>query len=78
MNPIQHIRKNVFGLSQTDFAVIAGSTQASVSRWESGALEPSRDELDRIRSEAKNRGIDWDDRLFFDVPVATPEQVAAS
>ena len=69
MKPIEHIRKSLFEVSQTTFAEIAGTTQASVSRWEQGIQEPSQSEMERIRSEAVLRGIDWDDRFFFETPV---------
>jgi hypothetical protein len=71
MHPIEHIRKRVLGLNQAAFAVIAGVTQATVSRWESGELEPGREELGRIRDEARARGIAWDDRWFFEPPNAS-------
>jgi len=72
MRTIEHIRKNVFRVSQADFGAIAGTTQASVSRWEKGELEPRRSEMDKIRSEAISRGLEWNDRLFFETPT-TPE-----
>jgi DNA-binding transcriptional regulator YiaG len=68
MHPIEHIRRNVFGVKQTEFAAIAGVTQATVSRWESREFEPTRLELDRIRVEAVARGLAWDDSWFFAVP----------
>lgn len=67
MNPIEHIRKQIFAVSQAEFAAIAGTTQASVSRWECGLLEPSHSEMARIRSAAIERGIPWADDLFFEV-----------
>jgi predicted transcriptional regulator len=73
MHPIEHIRKNVFGVSQVVLATITGVTQATVSRWEAGELEPSREEMGRIREEARSRGIAWDDTWFFE----TPNSVAA-
>jgi transcriptional regulator with XRE-family HTH domain len=76
MKPIEHIRKSLFEVSQTVFAEIAGTTQASVSRWEQGAQEPSHSELERIRNEAIQRGIDWDDRWFFETPTETDNQSA--
>lgn len=66
MLPIAHIRQNVFGLTQAAFAVIAGVTQATVSRWENAEWEPNRDELARIRLAARQRGIDWNDAWFFE------------
>ena len=74
MKPIEHIRKNLFDVSQTAFGEIAGTTQASVSRWEQGSQEPSQSEMERIRNEAVSRGIEWDDRWFFETP---PEQAAS-
>jgi transcriptional regulator with XRE-family HTH domain len=68
MKPITHIRKNVLGLSQKALADVAGVSQATVSRWEHGALEPNRDEMDLIRSKAIDAGKDWDDRWFFEAP----------
>lgn len=68
MRPIEHIRKNVFEVSQSVFAEIAGTTQASVSRWETGEQEPGLEEMARIRAAARKRRIEWDDRWFFDAP----------
>lgn len=68
MGQIAHIRRHVFGVSQAALAAIAGVTQATVSRWESGDSEPTRAEMARIRSEAMTRGFEWDDRWFFDPP----------
>lgn len=66
MKPIQHIRKKVFGLTQHEFAAVAGVTQATVSRWERGvALDETA--MRNIRAGAVARGIRWDDRLFFEV-----------
>lgn len=76
MGPIEHIRKAVLKASQAELAAIAGVTQATVSRWENGQFEPSREELARIRDEAKARGVEWDDGWFFDAP-AEPERAAS-
>lgn len=78
MRPIEHIRKQVFDVSQSVFGEIAGTTQASVSRWEAGEQEPGLEEMARIRTEARTRGIQWDDRWFFEdpAPVGEPERVA--
>jgi predicted transcriptional regulator len=73
MIPLKHIRKNLFDISQTAFGEIAGVTQATVSRWEAGELEPSRDEMSKIRDEAAKRGLQWDDRLFFEAPAVAAE-----
>lgn len=68
MRPVEHIRKSVFRLSQHAFAEVAGVSQATVSRWENGEFEPNRDELQRIRDAARDNGITWDDRWFFESP----------
>ncbi len=72
MSPMAHIRKNILGISQVDLAAICSVSQGTVSRWESGGLEPSRAELARIRREAHRRGIKWRDALFFDPPPSSP------
>lgn len=74
MKPITNIRTNIFRVSQSAFADLAGVSQATVSRWESGKWEPNRNELDRIRHAAQEREIEWDDRFFFEVQ---PERAAS-
>lgn len=69
MSSIGHIRKNIFRVSQTEMARIAGVSQATISRWENG-VSPSQDDMARIRSEALNRDIPWNDRWFFEVEAA--------
>lgn len=76
MGPIEHIRREVLGLSQTDLARIAGTTQPTVSRWENGELEPSRVELARIRQAVAEKGLAWSDSWFFDAPAAEHESAA--
>lgn len=66
--PIEHIRRVVFDVSQSAFAEIAGTTQPSVSRWEQGLQEPDRSEMIRIRNAAVERGLPWDDSMFFEIP----------
>lgn len=78
MNSLRHIRINVFGVKQQEFASIAGVPQSQVSRWETGKAAPTLDEMNRIRAEAEKRKADrklksrWDDRLFF----AEPQEAA--
>lgn len=69
MNPLRHIRKNLFGVTQQEFARIAGVRQSTVSRWETGDGAPTLEEMSRIRSAAKVRKLraKWDDGLFFGV-----------
>jgi transcriptional regulator with XRE-family HTH domain len=60
------IRKYVFAETQRGFAKIAGTSQGTVSRWESGDLDPSRKQLTRIRAEARRRKLRWNDAWLFD------------
>lgn len=76
MNTVAHIRKKVLGLSQQALADVAGVSQATVSRWENGELEPNRDEMSLIRSKAIDDGKAWDDSWFFEVPPQTDEAAA--
>lgn len=68
MHPIERIRREVFEMTQASFAEVAGVTQATVSRWERGEFEPSRDELSRIRDEARRKRLKWRDAWFFERP----------
>jgi len=68
MSQLLHIRREVLKLTQSEMAAIAGVRQATVSRWEKGALEPSLAEMQAIREEAIRRGIDWRDAWFFPAP----------
>ena len=67
MNTIRHIRTNIFGVSQTAFAKIAGVKQASVSRWESSSNSsaPTLAEMAAIRAAALDKGLNWSDSYFF-------------
>ncbi len=76
MEPIEHIRKKVFAVNQEAFGAIAGTTQASVSRWENGEQEPSQTEMARIRQAALNQGLTWDDSWFFEVPAEASDVTA--
>lgn len=64
MSAIRFIRSEVFGVTQAEFAVLSGVTQATVSRWESGG-SPNLEELRAIRDAALKRGIEWQDEWFF-------------
>lgn len=75
MNNIRFIRTKVFRVSQAEFARIADTGQAVVSRWENGEGSPSLMQLRLIREEAKRRALAWDhDWLFGNVP---EEQIKA-
>lgn len=64
--PLESIRKHIFAMSQVQFADALKVNQSTVSRWENGVLEPSRDEMRVIRELAIVLGKRWDDRWFFD------------
>jgi DNA-binding transcriptional regulator YiaG len=68
MRPIEHIRRNIFNVSQQVFAKIAGTTQSTVSRWESGELNVTDAEMRRIRQAARRRKLAWQDSWFFELP----------
>lgn len=74
MHPIHHIRTKVFHVTQDEIARIAEVKQATVSRWESGKLKPGLGEMERIRTAALERGLPWDDTLFFETPVSEAAQ----
>lgn len=76
MSPIEFIRTQKFDISQAALAKISGVNQATVSRWESGGLEPGRAEMAAIRDEARKRGITWDDRWFFEVEARATDDAA--
>lgn len=72
MNAIHYIRKKVFGVTQQEFAALAGVQQSSVSRWERG-VAPTLEDMQRIRAAATAPGRKlkrkWRDDLFFADPV---------
>lgn len=68
VNAMTRIRKEVFHATQAEMAEIAGTAQASISRWENEETSPTLLDLAKIRSEAMTRGLDWDDSWFFEAP----------
>ena len=73
------IRVDLFRCDQTEMAAVAGVTQSTISRWESGNGSPDLDALSRIRAEAKRRRLRWrDGALFGDSAqrAARPERAA--
>lgn len=66
--PLKAIRKNILGLTQAEMAALTDVAQATVCRWESGELEPDRQQMAKIRAEAAARGIEWNDTWFFEIP----------
>jgi transcriptional regulator with XRE-family HTH domain len=77
MSALRRIRKDVLSLSQAEIAALVGVSQGTVSKWENGELAPSLSEMSVIRAEALSRGIEWDDRWFFDPSPQTHEGEAA-
>jgi transcriptional regulator with XRE-family HTH domain len=68
MNAVEYIRTKVFKMTQAPFAAVAGVSQPTVSRWEMDSLpgsQPDREEMERIRSAAIERGLPWNDSWFF-------------
>lgn len=70
MSTIRYIRKELLGVSQSELALIAETTQTTVSRWERGDLFPDLSQLSRIRDAVKARGSQWRDEWFFEAPTA--------
>lgn len=67
--PARFIRESIFRCrTQAEFAAALGYEQATVSRWESGAIEMSREAMDRVRALAMAKDIAWDNNWFFSVP----------
>lgn len=77
MQPLKHIRTEVFRLTQSEFGRLADASQPTVSRWEKGTLEPTQTQLARIRAAAKERRLRWRDQWLFETP-ATPAQPEAA
>lgn len=67
MSALKHIRIQIFGMTQSEFAALIGVGQATVSRWENG-FSPSLDEMKVIREAAYARNVTWSDSLFFEHP----------
>lgn len=67
MNALENIRRNVFGMTQQDFAALVGVPQSRISRWENAESSPSLEEIGRIRDAAKGRKLKraWNDKLLF-------------
>lgn len=78
MSPLLHIRRDVLKVSQSEMGEIAGASQATVSRWEAGTLEPDRTQLARIRGEVKRRKLRWKDAWLFEAYTPVHENGASS
>jgi hypothetical protein len=74
-NPVVYIRRDLFGCASQDyFAILLGTTQATVSRWERWRRVPGHRQ-EQVRAAARERGLAWDDRFFFEVPSAAAAPV---
>ncbi len=78
MSPLLRIRSEILKISQSEMAEVAGVTQPTVSRWEAGMSEPSRDALMRIREAARRKKIKWNDAWFFVLPQANPSVISSA
>lgn len=79
--PLKFIRKSVLCLTQAEMATITGTSQSVISRWESGELEPDRQQMKAIRETAIAQGKTWNDEWFFDaasVPAARDGESASA
>ncbi len=50
MTPFRRLRKEILKVTQAHIAEVTGTTQATVSRWESGELYPDARQLAALRS----------------------------
>ena len=69
MTPIQRIYAGL-GFNeksrQSEFAELAGVSQATVSRWLNGEDEPRLERIIRLRERAKKLGYPWCDAWIFE------------
>ena len=70
MNPLIHIRRTVFKASQLEMARIAGVSQATWSRWETGHHSPKLENIRAMRAEACRRKLPWNDDWFLTLEAA--------
>jgi transcriptional regulator with XRE-family HTH domain len=66
MGALRRIRQEVFGLTLTEMAAIAGVAQSTISKWENGIHRLDFQAMARIRSAALERHLAWDDAWLFD------------
>lgn len=67
MNTLQFIRKNVFHMTQQQLAVALATNQPTICRWEKRG-SCTFDAMQAIRRLARDRGVDWSDSWFFEIP----------
>lgn len=69
LSPPRYIRECVFRIhTQSEFARLLAYTQATISRIESGDMDIGPEYQRRVRRLASDRGIEWSDSWFFEVP----------
>ena len=69
LSTARYIRECVFRINtQSEFARLLAYTQATISRIESGDIDIGPEFQRRVRRLASERGIEWSDSLFFEVP----------
>lgn len=73
--PLRWVRRKVFGITQEELAAIGGVSRPRVSRYETDADPPSFDFLQKIRSEARRRGLPFSGDWFFETPVSASPTV---
>lgn len=74
--PMYLIRKTILNLSQGQMAELTDTSQATVSRWESGELEPDRKQMDIIRGAVLARDLPWHDEWFFNAEAILESRAA--
>lgn len=74
MQSFADIRKRALKITQTKVAEITGASQGTVSRWETGELEPSFSDLAKLRVWAAANERPLNDAWLFD---GVPPTVAA-
>ena len=67
-HPLKWIRQRIFGVTQGELARFGGVSRPRVSRFETGADNPSFDFMRGLRDEARRQGKDFSGDWFFEVP----------
>jgi transcriptional regulator with XRE-family HTH domain len=68
--PIRYVRKAVFRVTQEELARIGHVSRSRVSKYESGRESPPYAFLEKLRDEAKRRGLPLSAEWFFEQPHA--------
>ena len=75
-NPVRNIRKNVFKMSQQEFADAIGVTQGMIHKYEK-AHSFSAGAQRAVIAAAKLRDIHFDPAWFFEIPQSDDQAVAS-